>query len=135
MKTKTLMMSALFSMISAAAFAQNPVAQDSREIKHDNAVIAVKKGEVAAGKQQLQAERQETKALAHAEHQALKKGDIVQAKQLDQARHDEQHAVQQQKQAIKHDKKVIARHRVDKHEAQIAREEDKLKHEHEAGKI
>jgi hypothetical protein len=57
MKTKTLMMTGLLSMISAAAFAQNPVAQvhqdnaqirqdtkqihqDNREIKHDNAVIA-----------------------------------------------------------------------------------------------
>ena len=57
MKTKTLMMTGLLSMISAAAFAQTPVAQvhqdnaqirqdtkqihqDTREIKRDNAVIA-----------------------------------------------------------------------------------------------
>ncbi len=105
MKTKTLMMTALFSMISAAAFAHNPVPQDSREIKHDNAVIAVKKGEVA--------------------------GD----KHLEQAHHDEEHVVKQQKREIKHDKKVIARKRLDKHEAKVARDEDKLHHDHEAGKI
>ena len=77
MKTKSLMIAGVLSMISAAAFAQtNPVAQvhrdnaqirqdvreihqGTREIKRDNAVIAAKQTQVAAGQQQLQAERGE----------------------------------------------------------------------------
>jgi hypothetical protein len=160
MKTNTLMLTAgLFSMISAAAFAQTPVAQvqhdnaqirqdtkqihqDTREIKHDNAVIAVKKGEVVAGKQQLHAEKQESKALAHAEHQDLKQGNLAGAAQLDQARRNEQVAIKQQKQEIRHDQKVIAHHAVDKHATQVARQEDKVdryldtaKRDHDANKL
>lgn len=159
MKTKTLMMTGLLTMISAAAFAQTPVAevrhdnaqlrqdsqqirQDNHQINHDQAVIAVKKGDVAAGKQQLQAERHDSKVLAHEEHQALKQGDLGAAKQLQQARRDQQHVIQAQKQEIKHDKKVIAKHAADKHEAQLARRDDKIdrhldqaKRDHDASKI
>jgi hypothetical protein len=160
MKTKSLMIAGMLSMISAAAFAQtNPVAQvrqdnaqirqdskevhqDTRQIKRDNAVIAAKQSQVAAGKQQLQAERGERNALARAEHAEIKKGDIAGAQQLDQARRAEQHDIKVQKQVIKHDEKVIASRSADKRQEQLARHEekverhaDKVRRDHDAAKI
>jgi hypothetical protein len=160
MKTKSLMIVGLLSMISAAAFAQtNPVAQvrqdnaqirqdskevhqDTRQIKRDNAVIAAKESQVAAGKQQLQTERGERNALARAEHADIRKGDIAGAQQLDQARRAEQHDIKVQKHAIKHDEKVIARRSADKHLEQVARHDEKVerrvdqaKRDHDAAKI
>jgi hypothetical protein len=160
MKTKSLILAGLISMIGAAAYAQTaPVAQvhqdnvqihqdnkdilqDTHQVKHDNAVISVKQVQVASGKQQLQAERGQRNALARAEQADVKKGDIAGAQQLDQARRGEQQAIKAQKQAIRHDQKVIAHRSVDKHEAVLARHEEKVerhgdvaKRDHDSAKI
>lgn len=159
MKTTSLMLAGLMSMIATAAFAQAPaqqvqqdnaqirqdskaIRQDTREIKRDNAVIAVKKTEVAADKQALKTDRQERNALARAEQADVKKGDLAGAQQLDQSRRAEQHAVNADKRELKHDEHVIAKRSADKEKTVVARHEEKVerhadvvKRNHDAGKL
>jgi len=159
MKTTSLMLAGLLSMIGTAAFAQTPVQQvhqdnaqirqdskeihqDTRQIKRDNAVIAAKKTDVATDKQVLNAERQDRNALARAEQADVKKGDLAGAQQLDKARRSEQHAINTEKRDIKHDEHVIAHRSADKqkevvarHDEKVERHEDVAKRDHDAGKI
>ena len=144
MKTTSIALAGLLSLIGAAAFAQtNPVVQvqqdnaqihqdnkavrqDNREVHHDNKVIAVKKGEIAGGKQQLQADRSARDATARAEQHDIRKGDLADAQKLDQARRAEQHDVKVEKHAIAKDQAVVAHHAADKQQTLVARHDEKV---------
>lgn len=159
MKTTSLMLAGLLSMIGTAAFAQTPVQQvhqdnaqirqdtkeihqDTHQIKKDNAVIAARKADVAVTKQELKTDRHERNALASAEQADVKKGDLAGAQQLDKARRAERHEINADKREIKHDDHVIAHRSADKKKEVVARRDEKterhaevVKRDHDAGKI
>jgi len=144
MKTPSIALAGLLSLIGAAAFAQtNPVVQvqqdnaqihqdnkvlrqDGREVRHDNTVIAVKKGEIAGDKQQLHADVAARNATARAEQHDIRKGDLADAQKLDQARRAEQHDVKVEQHAIVKDQAVVAHRAADKQQTLVAKQDAKV---------
>ena len=107
MKTKSILLAGLLSLLGASAFAQTSpvdqvkqdnrqirqenreIARDNRAIGRDNVAIGQDKQAVGQEKQQINAERAERNSDQRREDRDVKNGDLAGAQKMDAARRQE----------------------------------------------
>ena len=139
MKTNSVLLAGLLSLLGASAFAQtapvDAVKQDNAQIRKDNAQIRrqnqdirrdtaeVGKGgrAIASDQRAIKADRVQQNADQRLENADIKKGDLAGAQTANKARIQDQHAINGKKRDIRKDTKAIAATRNDRHQDKVAR--------------
>ncbi|EGF32310.1 hypothetical protein IMCC9480_2624 [Oxalobacteraceae bacterium IMCC9480] len=143
MKTSSLLVATLFSVLGTSAFAQSPVVaqvkqdnaairQETREIRADNHAIRQdtvtvlhQKQDVRQDRQALQVDRHARNVDQHRENVALSRGDLAGAQRANSARLQDQHAINSQKRDLHQDRRALSHARHVRHDAVVARNEDR----------
>ncbi|GEM_PF-1464948 len=126
MKTTSLLLAGLLSVMGASAFAQgSPVSEvkadnaavrhetreiqaDRRAVHHDNVAIAVEKRDIAHDKNVATIEQHDAPRAQHREDALIAKGDLADAQKVDKVRHHELNEAKIARRDASHDRRVIA---------------------------
>ena len=143
MKTSSLVIATLLSVLGASAFAQSaPLAQvkqdnaairqETREIRADNhairqdtAAVQTTKQEIHHDQRALQADRHIRNVEQRRENVALTRGDLAGAQRANSARLQEQHVINRQKQDLHQDRRALSHERHVRHDAVVARNDER----------
>ena len=139
MKTNSVLLVGLLSLLGASAFAQtapiDAVKQDNAQIRKDNGQIRrenrdIRRDTAAVGKdgraitsdqQAIKADRVQQNVDQRLENADIKKGDLADAQTANKARAQEQHAINGEKRDISKNRSAITQTRHDLHQDKVAR--------------
>ena len=152
MKTKSLLLLALISSLSAGVFAQvTPVDQvkkdnaqisgenreirrDNRDIRRDNTQIGQDKQALNQDRRQINADRAIRNTDQRQEDRDVKNGNIADAQKMDAARRDEQKKINGDKLTERKDRQALALDRNDRNQRVEARNDERHERNHAVAK-